>query len=50
VTRADICGLAPLDTGYLASDGLGGLIALGPDGARALARQGVAWDNHIVTL
>ena len=50
VTRADICGLAPLDTGYLASDGLGGVIALGPDRARALARQDVAWDNHIVTL
>ena len=50
VARANICGLAPLAAGYLASDGLGGVIALGPDGARALALQDVAWDNHIVAL
>ena len=50
VPRADVCGLASLDAGYLASDGLGGLIAVTPEGARALARHPVAWDNHIVAL
>lgn len=50
VTRADICGLAPLGSGYLASDGLGGLLAIGKAGPQALARHKVAWDNHIVVL
>lgn len=50
LSRADVCGLAPRDDGYLASDGLGGLIAVGRDGPVALSRHGCAWDNHIVTL
>jgi hypothetical protein len=50
VPRADVCGLAPRDTGYLASDGLGGLIGIGPDGPQALGRLDCAWDNHIVAL
>ncbi|MFP4327092.1 MAG: DUF1513 domain-containing protein [Paracoccaceae bacterium] len=50
VARDDICGLAPRPDGYLASDGLGGLIAIGPDGPAALGRFDCAWDNHIVTL
>jgi len=50
VTRADICGLAPMGTGYLASDGLGGLIAVDDQGARALARTPSAWDNHLIAL
>lgn len=50
VSRADICGLAPLGAGYLASDGLGGLIAIGAAGAKPLARVDCAWDNHIVAL
>jgi len=50
VPRSDICGLAPLRGGYLASDGLGGLIAIGPDSPIVLSRQDVAWDNHIVAL
>lgn len=57
LARADVCGLAPRDGGYLASDGLGGLIAIETDqdtgngtGATALRRHACAWDNHIVTL
>ncbi|MFN3208330.1 MAG: DUF1513 domain-containing protein [Roseovarius sp.] len=50
VSRTDICGLAPLDAGYLASDGLGGLVGISADGPRALDRLDCAWDNHIVTL
>lgn len=50
VSRADVCGLAPLGSGYLASDGLGGLLSV--DGAEPtpLARVDCAWDNHIVAL
>ena len=50
VSRADICGLAPLGSGYLASDGLGGLFGIRADNRRALDRHACAWDNHIVTL
>lgn len=50
LSRADVCGLAPRAEGYLASDGLGGLVALSGETAQPLARRDVAWDNHIVTL
>lgn len=49
-SRADICGLAPRPGGWLASDGLGGLLAIGPDGAAPLGRLNGGWDNHIVAL
>lgn len=48
--RADVCGLAPLGDGYLASDGFGGLIALDASGARALSRANAAWDNHLIAI
>ena len=50
LSRTDVCGLAAHPAGYLASDGLGGLIAVGAQGARPLGRQDCAWDNHIVAL
>ncbi len=50
LSRPDVCGLAPLGRGYLASDGLGGLIAVESGGAVALGRLDCAWDNHIVML
>lgn len=50
VSRADVCGLAPRGDGFLASDGLGGLIAMEGAAASPLARLDCAWDNHIVTL
>lgn len=50
LSRADVCGLAPTERGYLASDGLGGLISIGATGAAPLARAECAWDNHIVSL
>lgn len=50
VSRADVCGIAPRENGYLASDGLGGLIAVGGGETLALARVDCAWDNHIVSL
>ena len=50
VSRADVCGLAARGGGFLASDGLGGLIAVTAQGARPLGHVDCAWDNHIVTL
>lgn len=50
LSRADVCGLAPMGGGYLASDGLGGLISIDPSGPAPLARVDCAWDNHIVAL
>lgn len=48
--RTDVCGLASLGDGYLASDGLGGLIALNADGPHALNRLSSAWDNHLIAI
>jgi len=50
LSRADVCGLAPMGRGYLASDGLGGLISIDTTTPMPLARAECAWDNHIVTL
>lgn len=50
VSRSDVCGLAAHRTGLLASDGLGGLIALDNGQPRALASANRAWDNHLVGL
>lgn len=50
LSRADVCGLAMHADGYLASDGLGGLIAVSPDRIVSLARLDCAWDNHLVAL
>lgn len=50
VLRTDVCGLAPMADGYLASDGFGGLLHVS-DGLTALnAVPGLAWDNHLVSL
>jgi len=50
VSRTDVCGLAPMGSGYFASDGLGGLMSVGEAGQTPLTRTACAWDNHIVTL
>ena len=50
VSRADVCGLAPMGRGYPASDGLGGLISIAAADSTPLARAECAWDNHIVSL
>ena len=50
LSRADVCGLAPMGGGYLASDGLGGLMSIFASGPAPLARVDCAWDNHIVSL
>lgn len=50
LSRADVCGLTRMGQGYLASDGLGGLISIDASGSTPLARARCAWDNHIVRL
>lgn len=50
VSRPDVCGLAAHRDGLLASDGLGGLVAILAGRSRPLARWRRAWDNHIVAL
>lgn len=50
VSRSDVCGLAAHRDGWLASDGLGGLIAIAEGQPRRLASMSCAWDNHIVSL
>ncbi len=48
--RADICGIAACDDGFIASDGLGAVWRLGADGLRPLAQNGPKWDNHMVAV
>jgi uncharacterized protein len=50
VSRSDVCGLATHPDGLLASDGMGGLVAISGGNPRALSRADRAWDNHIVRL
>ncbi|GGG77900.1 hypothetical protein GCM10011415_28540 [Salipiger pallidus] len=50
VSRADVCGLAAHDSGYLASDGLGGIQLVTADTATPLTRTEAAWDNHLIRL
>ncbi|NUH67146.1 DUF1513 domain-containing protein [Sulfitobacter sp. S0837] len=48
--RADICGLAPGAEGFVATDGLGGLLRGDMAGLSPLGRADRAWDNHLVAL
>jgi hypothetical protein len=49
--RADVCGIAPADGGWTATDGLGGVTCLGADLAvRRSAGHQLAWDNHLVAI
>jgi hypothetical protein len=50
VARADVCGIAPMADGFLASDGAGGLLTLEGTELRPLALAPRAWDNHIVLV
>ena len=50
VQRRDVCGVAAGAQGFIATDGLGGVIAVDGGRARALVRAERAWDNHLVRL
>ncbi|MCA0203112.1 MAG: DUF1513 domain-containing protein [Proteobacteria bacterium] len=49
-TRADVCGLAPCEGGFLTTDGGGGILRVEGGIARPLGLRPRAWDNHVVTL
>ncbi|MBY8976873.1 DUF1513 domain-containing protein [Rhodobacteraceae bacterium NNCM2] len=49
--RSDVCGLAAAEGGWTATDGLGGVVALGTSlAARPLKRLPYAFDNHLVPV
>lgn len=48
--RADISGIAALETGLVATDGQGGVWACATAGLRLLAQGPTAWDNHLIAL
>ncbi|WP_225028193.1 DUF1513 domain-containing protein [Xinfangfangia pollutisoli] len=48
--RADLCGVAPLGTAFIATDGAGGLWRATPEALEPLSRADVAWDNHLVPV
>lgn len=50
LARADVCGVAGLPDGFIISDGQGALLAIRAGQPSLLARQDLAWDNHIVRL
>lgn len=50
VLRADVCGLAPRGAGLLATDGMGGVLALREGAAEPLNLAPRAWDNHLVRV
>ncbi|MEM9148005.1 MAG: DUF1513 domain-containing protein [Pseudomonadota bacterium] len=50
IHRPDICGIAPLRHGFMATDGIGGVSAVGADGLQTLTRANRAWDNHLVSI
>jgi hypothetical protein len=49
LTRTEVCGIGPGAAGFVTTDGLGGILAIGAD-ARPLARFDRAWDNHLIAL
>jgi hypothetical protein len=48
--RADVCGVAPAATGFLATDGQGAVWSCTPAGMEPLSHQTTAWDNHLIAL
>ncbi|GHF69566.1 DUF1513 domain-containing protein [Seohaeicola zhoushanensis] len=50
VRRADVCGIGAADHGFVATDGLGGILSLVDGEVRPLAAQPRAWDNHLIAI
>lgn len=50
VQRNDVCGIAASDGGMILTDGMGGVLMLGPDGLRPRRTAQRAWDNHIIRV
>ncbi|MDO6585619.1 DUF1513 domain-containing protein [Salipiger sp. 1_MG-2023] len=50
VSRTDVCGLAPHAGGYMASDGLGGVLLVRGGAVQPLTIAQAAWDNHLIPI
>ena len=50
LARPDVCGIGRAADGFVATDGLGGVIALSGDAPRPLGHFSRYWDNHLVAL
>lgn len=49
-TRTDVCGIGAEATGFLMTDGLGGVMQLTTDTLRPLASFNRSWDNHLISV
>ena len=50
VDRADICGIGSGPDGFVATDGLGGVLTIRAGQVSPLSVQDRAWDNHLIRL
>lgn len=50
LARADVCGVAPAATGFVATDGQGAVWACSGQDLSPLTREATAWDNHLIAL
>ena len=51
IKRPDICGLAPYDAGFIATDGLGHVVQITDTTETELSRDTtISWDNHLVSI
>lgn len=50
IQREDVCGIAASGTGFLLSDGLGGLMRVDGDLHPLAKKSGRAWDHHLVPV
>lgn len=48
--RPDVCGIGTAPAGFMATDGLGGVLSVNGSRMTARAKPSRAWDNHLVTL
>ncbi len=48
--RADVCGVARAEAGFLATDGQGAVWSCSTAGLQPLSHQATAWDNHLIAL
>ncbi|MFC4668830.1 DUF1513 domain-containing protein [Seohaeicola nanhaiensis] len=50
IRRADVCGIGAGAEGFVATDGLGGILALSGGAVHPLAARPRAWDNHLIAI
>lgn len=51
IKRPDICGLAPHDAGFIATDGLGHVVQLNGETETPLSHNPtILWDNHLIPM